>query len=106
MAAKGYTLRPAAQSDLEAIWEYTAETWSASQAETYTRKLFSAFDRLAANPDLARERTEYTPPVRIYRAEQHVIIYLVVGDHIEIIRVRHGREDWMSDPTQDRPPED
>ena len=106
MAAKGYTLRPAAQSDLEAIWDYTAETWSASQAETYTRKLFSAFDRLAANPDLARDRTEYTPPVRIYRAEQHVIIYHVVGDHIEIIRVRHGREDWMSDPTQDRPPED
>lgn len=88
MAAKGYTLRPAAQSDLEAIWDYTAQTWSASQAETYTRKLFSAFDRLAADPDLARERPEYMPPVRIYRAEQHVIIYQVVGDHIEIIRGR------------------
>ena len=98
MAANGYTLRPAALSDLDAIWDYTAQTWSASQAETYARKLFSAFDRLVENPDIARARTEYTPPMRIYRAEQHVIIYHVVGDHVEIIRVRHGREDWMNDP--------
>jgi toxin ParE1/3/4 len=96
--AKGYTLRPAAKSDLEAIWDYTAQTWSAAQAETYVRKLFNAFDLLVANPDIARERTEYSPPVHIYRAEQHVIIYHIVANTIEIIRVRHGREDWQSSP--------
>lgn len=98
VAAKGYPLRPAAQQDLESIWNYTAHTWSVSQAETYARRLFSGFERPATKPDIARERTEYTPPVRIHRAGQHVIIYHLVGDHVEIIRVRHGREEWMNDP--------
>ncbi|MCA8927827.1 MAG: type II toxin-antitoxin system RelE/ParE family toxin, partial [Alphaproteobacteria bacterium] len=30
-----YRLRPAAQADLEGIWRYTAEQWSADQADRY-----------------------------------------------------------------------
>jgi toxin ParE1/3/4 len=98
MAARGYALRPAALRDLEEIWNYTAQTWSPAQAETYSRKLLAAFDRIVAEPEIAREREEYTPPVRILRVESHVVIYRLAGDQVDIVRVRHGREDWMSDP--------
>ncbi len=42
--------------------------------------------------------TELNPAVRIHRYISHMIIYENEGDDILIIRVRHGREDWLSDP--------
>jgi toxin ParE1/3/4 len=30
---RGYRLSPRAEADLEGIWNYTVETWSAEQAE-------------------------------------------------------------------------
>ena len=98
MAAKGYSLRPAAVRDLEEIWSFTAQTWSPAQAETYSRKLFAAFNQIVAEPKIAREREEYAPTVRILPVESHVVIYRLASDQVDIIRVRYGREDWMSDP--------
>ena len=98
IAAKGYSLRPAAVRALEEIWRFTAQTWSPAQAEAYSRKLFAAFNQIVAEPKIAREHEEYAPTVRILRVESHVVIYHLAGDQVDIIRVRHGREDWMSDP--------
>ncbi len=58
------------------------------------------FELLVQFPGLARERVELTPPVRIHPCGVHVIVYLVMetGD-VLIVRIRHGREDWISDPT-------
>lgn len=64
---KPYRLRPAAVLDLEAIWTFTAERWSAAQADRYVTGMVRAFERIAENPQIARERTEYVPPVRILR---------------------------------------
>ena len=94
----GYRLAPAARRDLQAIWTYTAETWSVDQADRYLALLTGAFERLAENPHLARERTEFTPPVRVHAITSHLVIYLVLADHVLIVRVRHQREDWMSNP--------
>ncbi len=35
----GYLLTPAAQTDLNDIWDYTARTWSSEQASLYVRNL-------------------------------------------------------------------
>jgi toxin ParE1/3/4 len=53
---------------------------------------------LSPSRSFAREREEYAPTVRILRVESHVVIYRLAGDQVDIIRVRHSREDWMSDP--------
>jgi len=45
-----YRLSPAALTDLDAIWEYTARTWSVSQAETYIRRLAADMDLLVQHP--------------------------------------------------------
>jgi len=91
-------LKPAALADLENIWTFTADRWSVDQADTYVDGLNATFERLAENPQAVRERTEFNPPVRIYRYESHVVIFRDEGDHLLIIRIRHGHEDWLNDP--------
>ena len=70
---KDYRLTPAARSDLEAIWRYTAERWSVAQAEAYLTGLKATLAGLIVNPRIARERTELTPPVRIHPYGSHMV---------------------------------
>ena len=93
-----YRLTPAAQSDLEAIWRFTANRWSVQQAEAYLTGLRDALDDLVSNPRMARERFELIPPVRVQPYGSHIIIYTIETDHLAIIRIRHSRENWFSDP--------
>ena len=45
---------PAAQADLEQIWDYTCDRWDADQAERYIRALQRAVERVADNPSIGR----------------------------------------------------
>ncbi len=72
-----YRLTPAAQRDLEDIWLYTAQTWSMAQADRYSDIMEDTFDRLLFMPEMARERSEFDPPVRIHPSAEHLIIYRV-----------------------------
>lgn len=92
-----FKLRPAAQDDLEAIWLYSAETWSITQADEYIRELNRAFELLVAHPQIAARRPELADDIRVKASGAHVILYRIVEDHIDIIRIRHASEDWMSD---------
>lgn len=98
---KSYKLRPAARKDLESIWQNTVRKWSVSQAEKYLRMLDAAFKLIVQDPRLDRERTELSPPVRIKRAGSHMIVYLIAENCIDIIRIRHERENWSNDPLGD-----
>ena len=91
-----YRLTPAAQEDLEDIWVYTAQTWSVDQAERYTDALEEAFDRLLIMPEMARERREFDPPVRVHPSAEHIIVYRIEQDHLAILRILGGRQDWLS----------
>ncbi len=42
-----YRLTPAAASDLEAIWIYSAQHWGLEQANRYTDMIAGAFEELA-----------------------------------------------------------
>lgn len=91
-----FRLTPAAQADLEEIWLYSAHTWSPEQAERYTDALEETFKRLLAMPEMARERSEFTPPVRIHPSGEHLIIYRIEADHLAIVRILGGRQDWLT----------
>jgi len=92
----GYRLSPKAVSDLEGIWHYSAQTWSVERADRYIDDLTFSFDVLVSHPELARERKEFNPPVRIHPHQKHLIIYTIVADHISIIRILGGGQDWHS----------
>ena len=87
---------PARRTIFDDIWRFSAETWSIEQADRYIDDLVRVCETIAALPTLARERTEFSPPVRIHGHESHLIIYTVAADHIAILRVLGGRQDWVA----------
>lgn len=91
-----YEISEAAKNDILHLYVDGAERHGVDQAERYYAGLIRQFETLTLNPELYHERTEIMPPVRVCPYGVHVIIYVVndVGK-ILIIRVRHGREDWL-----------
>lgn len=89
-----YRLSPKAYTDLDDIWRYTAETWSLVQADTYIDELVKTFETLVQMPFLAKERTEFVPPIRIHVFGAHLIIYMIRGDHVTIVRLLGAKQDW------------
>ncbi len=89
-------LSPAAQDDLEKIWLYSAENWSTAQTTRYTASIKNSLERLLSMPELAPERTEFNPPVRIYSVANHLIVYRISGDFLDVLRILGGRQDWHS----------
>jgi toxin ParE1/3/4 len=83
-----------ADQDIIDIYVHGAAEFGVEQAERYHEGLISVFDLLAGNPLLARERTEFNPPVRLHPYQAHMIAYVIRDDGILIIRVLHGRQDW------------
>ena len=47
-------------------------------------------------PFLARERREFTPPVRIHPSGKHLVVYRVEAEELLVIRVLGGQQDWQS----------
>lgn len=98
----GYYLTRKAEEDIVDIFLRGAVTFGIHQAEIYHDLLASAFQMLSENPLVAFERTELSPPVRIYPFKSHLIVYTIDnGGDIFIVRVRHGHEDWRNtNPTE------
>lgn len=90
-----YRLSPAASNDLEEIWLYSARNWSSRQAGRYTAMLKKSLDQLLAMPELATERTEFTPPVRIHPSGRHLIVYQITGENLDVLRILGGQQDWL-----------
>ena len=94
-----YRLTQAASDDLVEIYVHGFALFGQAQADTYHEGLAATFAFLAEYPRAARVRDEITPPVRAHPHRSHLIVYeLDAEDSVVILRVRHGREDWMSRP--------
>ena len=77
------------EEDLVNIWLYSYQQWGEAQADHYLDSLDAALDLLADTPLICREREEFTPPVRIHLHNHHLIVYQVIDNGINIIRVLH-----------------
>ena len=91
----GIRLSPKAEADLEDIWRFGAAEWSPVSADQYLDGLIAVFDLLLSMPMIARERTEFSPAIRIHPTGQHLVIYRIQDDHLHIVRVLGGRQDWQ-----------
>ena len=83
-----------ADQDIVDIYVHGVQELGTAHAERYHQGLIRTFELLSANPRLARERTEFVPPVRIHPYEAHLILYMVRDDGILVVRVLHGRQEW------------
>jgi toxin ParE1/3/4 len=90
-----YRLTRIAEADITDIIDYTIAAFGADQAKNYRDGLVRTFGFLAEFPRAARERLEIDPPVRAHPYKAHIILYVVEDEHILIVGVRHGREDWI-----------
>lgn len=89
-----YLLSPAAQADLEQIWDYTCQRWDANQAEEYLLELQHAIERTAANPRIGRACDEIRPGYRKLSAGSHALYYRVTAEGlVDVVRILHQRMD-------------
>jgi toxin ParE1/3/4 len=51
---------------------------------------------IASNPTPAREHSEFSPPVPTHVHGRHLIVYRIAEDHVSILRLLGGRQDWVS----------
>ena len=88
-----FRLTPRAVADLDAIAEFTIETWGKDRLENYLRSMNSRFDWLAENPFAGRERNDVHPDYRSFPQGSHVIFYMVGDGHDDIIGIPHKSMD-------------
>ncbi|ASW04791.1 type II toxin-antitoxin system RelE/ParE family toxin [Rhizobium sp. 11515TR] len=93
-----FSLSVEAEEDIIAIAEQGIRMFGTAQARRYHDDLFAVLDLMAANPRMAREREEISPPVRIHPSKAHLIVYRIEEDGaIFVIRIRHEHENWVGD---------
>ena len=89
------TLLPAAEADISDIWDYTAERWSLTQAQTYASGMTDLLFLLCDQPEIAPLIGKLTPPVRIYGYRARLVIFTADDSMVEVIRVVHSRSNWV-----------
>jgi toxin ParE1/3/4 len=89
-----FVLSPRAQTDLDEIWDFTANRWGTEQAELYIRQLEAAIKNVAAEPRLGRSCDDIRAGYKKYPAGSHVLFFRVTGSGIEVIRILHSHMDF------------
>jgi len=98
----GFRLTRKAEEDIYHVYEEGLRLFGFAQAEKYLDQIEAHFELLADRPRIGPERFELKPPVRIYPTGSHILIYQIEdNDDVLIIRIRHQKEDWISDPIGD-----
>lgn len=83
-----------ADQDIIDIYLRGCREYGQPQAERYHAGLAQTLDLIGDNPRMARERTEFKPPVRMHPYQSHMIVYLLNDSGTLVVRVLHGRQDW------------
>ena len=88
-----YTLSPAAQSDLESIWDYTVSHWGVAQAEDYTRKIQAACEALSEGRMVSRSAEDIRAGYRKAAVGSHMMFFRMQSGVMEIVRILHQSMD-------------
>ena len=91
-----YTLHLSRQAerDIESILQYTYETYGEGQRQIYAAALDRALATITGNPGLGHRRPDLSDRHRAFTVEQHVVVYTVSGQRINVARILHGRMDF------------
>lgn len=90
-------LSAAAREDLKSILREGLRRFGETAAFRYNEDLKRLLHLIGETPFMARERDEFEPPIRVHPFRSHIIIYQIEEDHVLVLRIRHGHEDWTSE---------
>jgi toxin ParE1/3/4 len=89
------SIRPLAVADLEGIWLYTLEKWSAEQADRYLGNLDDALARLAEEPRAGRPAESIRAGYWTLHVGRHLIFYTFTDETVSVRRVLHDQMDLL-----------
>ncbi|MBE9490246.1 MAG: type II toxin-antitoxin system RelE/ParE family toxin [Bacteroidetes bacterium] len=92
-ALKRYVLSEEADSDLDAIFDYTENEHSFNQAVSYLNDLEAVFKKLLINPEIGRKRDDIKKGLFSLPEQEHTIFYRFLSNTIKIVRVLHSSRD-------------
>lgn len=92
MTAQFRLTEPAIQ-DIEQLADYIARQSGLDQGDRFLSKLDAKFIKIAQFPNLGRQRDEILPGLRSLPMDNYLILYMVIGQDVEIFRVVSGYRD-------------
>ena len=89
---KSLAFSPAAEADIDGIWDYSAANWGPDQADRYTDETRDACLALAHEQKHGRPVDVRSRYLRLSTGS-HVVYYRDRGDRLDVIRVLRDRMD-------------
>ena len=86
-------LSPAAEADVEAIWDFTEGRWGRPQAVRYVRDLDATCAGIAEGRVRSLSAEDIRPGYRKAACGSHMIYFRQDGDDIEVVRILHQSMD-------------
>jgi toxin ParE1/3/4 len=83
---------PAAQADIEDIWNYSTANWGPDQADHYTDEIRDTCQAIA-NGERRGRAVDVRPGYLKISTGSHVVYFRNRKDRLEIIRILHGKQD-------------
>jgi toxin ParE1/3/4 len=84
-----------ARQDLIEIWEHVAADNPAA-ADALLDRIDDACSRLIDHPRLGPARDDIRPGLRYLVVGDYLVLYRIIDEGIEIVRVVHGRRDLFN----------
>ncbi|NJL61281.1 MAG: type II toxin-antitoxin system RelE/ParE family toxin [Methylacidiphilales bacterium] len=88
-----FRLTEPAIRDIEEIADYIAKQSGLEKSELFLSKLDAKFVKIAQFPNLGRQRDEILPGIRSLSVDSYLILYMPIGQDVEIFRVISGYRD-------------
>ena len=95
MSPKFRLTQPAIQ-DIEQIADYIASRSGLDRADRFLSNLDAKFAKIAQFPNIGRQRDEILPLLRSPSIDNYLILYMPIGQDVEIFRVVSGYRDLSS----------
>ena len=92
-----YKISKRALQDLDEIWHYTFNKWSAKQADNYYSILINEIELIAQDLHSEKSRDNIKEGYRSSSVKSHVIFYRISEENaVEVIRILHQMMDMES----------
>ena len=86
-------LSPAAEADVNEIWDYSEERWGGPQAARYVRDIDATCTGIAEGRIHSLSAEAIRPGYRKAACGSHMIYFRQDGDDIEVVRILHHSMD-------------
>jgi toxin ParE1/3/4 len=86
---------PLAERDLEDIWFFVAQD-NPDAADRLLERIDESIKLLAENPYLGPARPDIAPELRYHPVGHYLLLYRILKNGIELVRVVHGARHWLS----------